>query len=132
MFFTSTWHPALCTYRLLSMRPLLFIALFLQATTVSAQQTFDPRVATQLRFRYIGPVGNRVAAVTGVVGDPNVYYAGAASGGIWKTTDAGIHWLPIFDNQQVAAIGALAVSRSNPSVVWAGTGEPWIRSHITL
>ena len=92
---------------------------------------FDPQVATKLRYRYIGPVGNRVASVAGVVGDPNVYYAGAASGGIWKTTDAGIHWQPIFDNNQVSAIGALAVSRSNPNIVWAGTGEPWIRSHIT-
>jgi photosystem II stability/assembly factor-like uncharacterized protein len=92
---------------------------------------FDPQVATRLRFRYIGPVGNRVASVAGVVGDPNVYYAGAASGGIWKTTDAGIHWQSIFDNYQVSAIGALAVARSNPNIVWAGTGEPWIRSHIT-
>lgn len=93
---------------------------------------FDPSVATQLRYRYIGPVGNRVSAVAGVVGDANVYYAGAASGGIWKTTDAGIHWEPIFDNHQVSSIGALAVSRSDPNVVWAGTGEPFIRSHISL
>src|SRR2546428_2248780 len=93
---------------------------------------FDPRVATELRFRYIGPVGNRVSSVAGVVGDPNVYYAGAASGGIWKTTDAGIHWQPIFDDQDVSSIGALAVAPSNPSIVWAGTGEPWIRSHISV
>jgi photosystem II stability/assembly factor-like uncharacterized protein len=93
---------------------------------------FDPRVATQMRFRYIGPVGNRVSSVAGVVGDPNVYYAGAASGGIWKTTDAGIHWQPIFDDKDVSSIGALAVSRSNPNIVWAGTGEPFIRSHISL
>ncbi|HJQ19694.1 MAG TPA: hypothetical protein VJ867_05035 [Gemmatimonadaceae bacterium] len=130
------------------MRASICIALILPATTALAQQrsapadsaaqrqsvpvNFDPKVATQLRYRYIGPVGNRVAAVTGVVGDPNVYYAGAASGGIWKTTDAGIHWQPVMDNQQVSAIGALAVARSNADIVWAGTGEPWIRSHITL
>src|SRR5437867_1707540 len=93
---------------------------------------FDPSVATKLRFRYIGPVGNRVSSVAGVVGDPNVYYAGAASGGIWKTTDAGIHWQPIFDDKDVSSIGALAVSRSNANVVWAGTGEPFIRSHISV
>ncbi|HEY8174955.1 MAG TPA: hypothetical protein VIF32_04635 [Gemmatimonadaceae bacterium] len=107
-----------------------------QGDSVPQQQVlpvnFDPRVATQLRYRYIGPVGNRVTSVAGVVGDANVYYAGAASGGIWKTTDAGVHWQPIMDNQQVSSIGALAVSRSNPNVVWAGTGEPFIRSHISL
>ena len=78
------------------------------------------------RFRFIGPtVGNRVAAVAGVSGDPNVYYAGAASGGVWKTTDGGARWLPIFDKEPVAAIGALAVAPSDPNVVWAGTGEAW-------
>jgi len=88
--------------------------------------------ASALRFRYIGPVGNRVAAVAGVIGDPNVYYAGAASGGIWKTVDAGIHWSPVFDNESISSLGALAVAPSNPNIVWAGTGEPWIRSHISI
>jgi photosystem II stability/assembly factor-like uncharacterized protein len=85
-----------------------------------------------MRFRYIGPVGNRIASVAGVIGDPNVYYAGAASGGIWKTVDAGIHWSPIFDNESISSVGSLAVAPSNPNVVWAGTGEPWIRSHISI
>jgi photosystem II stability/assembly factor-like uncharacterized protein len=93
---------------------------------------FDARVATQLRFRYIGPVGNRVTSVAGVPGDPNVYYTGAASGGIWKSTDGGIHWQPIFDDKDVSSIGHIAVARSNPNIVWAGTGEPFIRSHISL
>jgi photosystem II stability/assembly factor-like uncharacterized protein len=94
--------------------------------------TFDPATAGALRYRYIGPVGNRVAAAVGVPGDPNIYYAGAASGGIWKTIDGGIHWSPIFDDEPVSSIGALAVAPSNPNVVWAGTGEPWIRSHISI
>jgi photosystem II stability/assembly factor-like uncharacterized protein len=92
----------------------------------------DSATLAQLRFRYIGPVGNRVSSVAGVPGDPNVYYAGAASGGIWKTTDAGIHWTPIFDDKDVSSIGALAVAPSNPNIVWAGTGEPFIRSHISI
>jgi photosystem II stability/assembly factor-like uncharacterized protein len=100
----------------------------------NAQQPFtlDSATTAQLRYRYIGPVGNRVSSVAGVPGDPNVYYAGAASGGIWKTTDGGIHWSPIFDAQDVSSIGALAVAPSNANIVWAGTGEPFIRSHISI
>ncbi len=91
-----------------------------------AQRRRGPGGQEQFRFRFIGPtVGNRVAAVAGVPGDPNVYYAGAASGGVWKTTDGGGRWLPIFDKEPVAAIGALAVAPSDPNVVWAGTGEAW-------
>ncbi len=79
-----------------------------------------------LALRFLGPAdGNRVAAIVGVPGDGKTYYAGAASGGIWKSVDGGAKWLPIFDNQQVAAIGALAVAASDPNVVWAGTGEAW-------
>ena len=85
-----------------------------------------------LRYRHIGPTGNRLTSVVGVPGQPNVYYVGAASGGIWKTIDGGVHWEPIFDSQPVSSIGALAIAPSDPNVVWAGTGEPWIRSHISV
>ena len=79
------------------------------------------------KFRFVGPkVGNRIAAVAGVPGDPSVYYAGAASGGVWKSTDGGNRWEPIFDKQNVAAIGALAVAPAEPGTVWAGTGEAWV------
>ena len=104
----------------------------LSAAFGRAGAQYTPSAAAALRWRYIGPVGNRVSSVAGVVGDPNTYYAGAASGGLWKTTDGGVHWDPIFDTQAVHSVGALAVSRSNPSIVWAGTGEPWIRSHISI
>src|SRR5262249_37303539 len=68
-----------------------------------------------LAFRFMGPaVGNRISAAAGVVGDPNTSYAGAASGGVWKSTDKGASWTPIFDAMPVQAIGALAVSRSDP------------------
>ena len=80
-----------------------------------------------LRFRFLGPkIGNRIAAAAGVPGDPSTYYAGAASGGVWKSTDGGNRWSPVFDKQPVAAIGALAVAPSDPSIVWAGTGEAWV------
>ena len=91
-----------------------------------------PDSYTALRYRHIGPVGNRVTAAAGIPGDPRVYYAGAASGGIWKTTDGGTNWEPIFDQHPVQSIGALAVAPSDPSIVWAGTGEAFIRSHISL
>jgi len=101
--------------------------------TAAGTVALDPATqGTALRYRHIGPVGNRTSAIAGVPGDPNTYYAGAASGGIWKTTDAGVHWTPIFDDKDVSSIGALAVAPSNPNIVWAGTGEPFIRSHISI
>jgi photosystem II stability/assembly factor-like uncharacterized protein len=96
--------------------------------TASAQQ---PNLEA-LRWRYIGPQGNRLTSVAGVPGQPNIYYVGAASGGIWKTTDGGVHWEAIFDGQPVASIGSIEVAPSDPNIVWAGTGEAWIRSHISV
>ena len=98
------------------------------APTAIAAPAFDSTAWTALRWRHIGPEGNRVSSVAGVAGDPLTYYAGAASGGLWKTVDGGIHWAPIFDDQPVSSIGALAVAPSDPNVVWVGTGEPLIRT----
>ncbi|SPE24608.1 Glycosyl hydrolase, BNR repeat-containing protein [Candidatus Sulfopaludibacter sp. SbA6] len=108
-------------------------ALASAACLVSAQPPqIGSELLSQLRYRYIGPVGNRVIAAAGILGDPNVYYAGAASGGIFKTTDGGIHWEPVFDGQPVSSVGSLAIAPSDPNVVWAGTGETFIRSHISV
>ena len=85
-----------------------------------------------LKFRFIGPPGNRVSAVVGVPGDPNVYYAGAASGGVWKSIDGGGHWKPVFDKEDAQSIGAIAIAPSDPNVVWVGTGETFIRSNVSL
>ena len=98
-----------------------------------AQQTqISPDVYNEMKFRYIGPVGNRATAVVGIPGNPSVYYVGAASGGIFKSTDGGIHWDPIFDDEPVSSIGSLAIAASDPNIVWAGTGESFIRSHISV
>ncbi len=99
-----------------------------------AQQAARPGADTyrQLPWRYIGPEGNRFSAAAGIAGNPHTYYVGAASGGIYKTTDGGTTWEPVFDGQPVASIGALGVAMSDPNVVWAGTGEGKIRSHISL
>ncbi len=79
-----------------------------------------------LRFRYMGPASaGRIASVTGVPGDNTTYYAGAASGGIWKSTDSARTFTPIFDDEPAQAIGALALAPSDPKIVWAGTGEAW-------
>lgn len=89
-------------------------------------QNFPDTVFSQLRFRFIGPDGNRTIAVAGEPGNPMVSYVGSASGGIFKTEDAGTSWRPIFDGQDVASIGALAIAPSNHKHVWAGTGETFL------
>jgi photosystem II stability/assembly factor-like uncharacterized protein len=102
------------------------------AVAPSVAQQISPEQYEHLPFRHIGPVGNRAASIAGVPGDRMVYYAGAASGGVWKTEDAGLHWRPVFDDQPVHSIGALAVSPSDPAIVWAGTGETSIRSNVSI
>ncbi len=85
-----------------------------------------------LRWRLIGPFrGGRVAAVAGVPGDSTTFYFGSVNGGVWKTTDAGVVWTPIFDGRPVASIGALAVAPSDPKTIYAGTGESDIREDLS-
>ncbi|HTL06000.1 MAG TPA: hypothetical protein VL241_09660 [Gemmatimonadales bacterium] len=115
--------------RTVSLLPLLLLT---AVTKVPAQQPIADSLLGQLKYRYIGPEGNRVSSVSGVPGDPRTFYAGAASGGLFKSSDGGAHWQAIFDDQPVASIGAIAVAPSDANVVWAGTGEPFIRSHISL
>ncbi len=80
-----------------------------------------------LRFRYMGPApAGRIASVAGVPGDPTTYYLGSASGGVWKSTDSGATFEPIFDDQPVSAIGSIAVADADHNTVWVGTGEPWV------
>src|SRR5579864_2531594 len=105
---------------------LLFcLGCFVISRPVCAQQ-FDSSLFRQLHFRFIGPDGNRAIAVAGVPGDRTIAYVGAASGGIFKTEDAGITWRPIFDSMDNSSIGALAVAPSAPQQVWAGTGETFL------
>ncbi|HKF41941.1 MAG TPA: sialidase [Thermoanaerobaculia bacterium] len=94
------------------------------------EKPVDPYAA--LKYRFIGPPGNRTSAVAGVPGDPNTYYVGAASGGVWKSTDGGINWSPVFDEQSAQSVGSIAIAPSDPNVVWVGTGEPFIRSNVSL
>src|SRR2546423_1775657 len=103
-----------------------------QNPRVPGTPVLAPDAYRQLKYRYVGPVGNRATAVVGIPGNPWIYYVGAASGGIFKTTDGGTHWDPVFDGQDVSSIGSLALDPSDPNIVWAGTGESFVRSHISV
>ncbi len=99
-----------------------------------AAAALDPDRLAGLRVRSIGPAGmsGRIAAIDAVEADPDTVYAGAATGGIWKSTDGGLVWKPIFDDQPVAAIGALAIFQPDPAIVWAGTGEGNVRNSVSI
>jgi photosystem II stability/assembly factor-like uncharacterized protein/DNA-binding FrmR family transcriptional regulator len=92
----------------------------------------DEKLFNGMRWRQVGPFrGGRVLAVTGVPGEPNVFYFGGASGGVWKSTDTGVSWQPLFDKQPVASIGAIAVAPSDHNIIYVGSGEACIRGNIT-
>ena len=98
------------------------------------KEVFDKKLFSALKWRCIGPWrAGRSLAVTGVVGDPMTYYAGQTGGGVWKTTDGGNTWLPVSDsNFTSSSVGALAVGRSNPNIVYAGMGEVEMRGNISF
>jgi photosystem II stability/assembly factor-like uncharacterized protein len=97
-----------------------------------AQQSIDPKLYDGMKWRLIGPFrGGRSLTAVGVVSQPNTYYFGAVSGGVWKTTDGGIIWEPVFEKQSVSSIGSVAVADSDPNVIYAGSGEACIRGDIS-
>ena len=85
----------------------------------------DPILYRGLAWRNIGPFrGGRIAAVTGVIGQPGAFYIGLPAGGVWKTTSAGETWYPVFDSiKTVSSVGAIEVAPSDPNVIYVGTGE---------
>jgi len=95
-------------------------------------QQFDPSLFSGMRWREIGPSrGGRALTATGVRGQPSTFYFGAVGGGVWKTTNAGETWTPIFDREPVASIGAIAVAPSDSNVIYVGSGEADMRSDIS-
>jgi photosystem II stability/assembly factor-like uncharacterized protein len=94
----------------------------------------DPGLLAGMTARSIGPAGmsGRVADVVAAPSDPNIVYVGAATGGVWKSVNGGLSFEPIFDDQPVAAIGALAVHPSDPDVLWVGTGEGNVRNSVSV
>ena len=116
----------------------LLVALFALAGSVrllarrDAPKQYDPKLFQELRWRLIGPSrGGRVLAVTGVRGQPEIFYFGSVGGGVWKTNDAGRTWKPVFDSQSIASIGAIAVAPSDSKVIYVGSGEADMRSSIS-
>ena len=93
---------------------------------------FDPKLYSALQWRLIGPFrGGRSIAAAGVPSEPDTYYFGGVAGGVWKTTNSGRTWQSIFDHETVSSIGAIAVTPSDPNVIYVGTGESDIRSDIS-
>lgn len=104
---------------------LLSLPLFIILNTNTQAQPLDMSLLEGMKARAIGPAGmsGRITSIDAVVKDPDVIYAGSASGGLWKSTDRGISWKPIFDDQKTSSIGAVAINQNNPDEVWVGTGE---------
>lgn len=101
------------------------LALAAQKEEIKKKESTESDIFKGLKFRSIGPAftSGRIADFAVNPGNPNEYYVGVASGHIWKTTNAGITWEPVFDNYGAYAIGCLAMDPTNKNVVWAGTGE---------
>jgi len=108
-----------------------FVVLLLLAAAPGLAAPVDPALFQDLSWRLVGPFrGGRVLAVAGVPGEPQHFYFGAVNGGVWESRDAGRTWHPIFDQQPVASIGALALAPSDPRTIYVGTGEADMRSDI--
>ena len=109
-----------------------FVLILAGTVSVSGQQ-IDPKTYEGMKWRLVGPFrGGRVITVAGVPSQPNAYYFGAVGGGVWKTTDGGVSWDPLFDKQPISSIGSIAVADSDPNVIYAGTGEACIRGNISF
>jgi len=117
------------------MRSPLATALLLTAAlaTFAVPQQVDPAAYAGMRWRMIGPFrGGRVITVAGIPSQPNVYYFGAVGGGVWKTTNAGVTWRPIFEQAPVQSIGAIVIAPSDSNIIYVGTGEADMRASISF
>src|SRR6516164_9821335 len=112
------------------------ISIFPASVRAAASPTpagaIDEKLFNGMRWRQVGPFrGGRALAIEGVVGEPDTYYFGAVAGGVWKTTDGGATWIPVFDKASISSIGAIAVAPSDNNVFYVGTGEAAIRGNTT-
>jgi len=115
--------------------PRLVSSLWLVAVlpSIAQPQQYDPALFAELHWRPIGPFrGGRTVAATGVPGQPNLFYIGVNNGGVWRTTDYGRTWTPLFDGQPTGSIGALAVAPADPTVIYVGSGEGLQRPDLSV
>ena len=116
------------------MRRTLIAAALAAVLAAPAAADLDPDLLAGMKARSIGPaaMSGRIAAIEASPADPSLVYVGAATGGVWKSVNGGLTWEPVFDDQPVAAIGALALDPGNPDVVWVGTGEGNPRNSVSV
>lgn len=109
----------------------MLLALSVHAAPAKDAKTDDPW--SGLSYRQLGPaIGGRISRVSGVAGDPLTWYAATAQGGVWKSSNGGSQWAPIFDDQITQSIGSIAVAPSDPSVLYVGSGEANIRGNVAI
>ena len=107
------------------------IALF--SISVSTAQPFSEKYFNSMQWRMIGPHrGGRTVGAVGVPQQPNVFYIGVNNGGVWKTTDYGRTWFPIFDDQPTGSVGDVGVAPSNPNTLYVGSGEGLQRPDLSV
>jgi photosystem II stability/assembly factor-like uncharacterized protein len=98
----------------------------------AAPGTIGEKLFSGMQWRQVGPFrGGRALAIEGIAGEPGTYYFGAVAGGVWKTTDGGANWAPLFDKEAISSIGAVAVAPSDHNVIYVGTGEAAVRGNIS-
>lgn len=125
-------HVALLALAILTSATATRVTKAQRATSASTVPVLDTAFIKIPTWRFVGPDGNRVIAVTGVPGEYKTYYAGAASGGLFKSTNGGTRWTSITDSLRVSSVSAIAVAPSDPNVVWFGTGETFLRSNVSI
>ncbi|HEY7899353.1 MAG TPA: glycosyl hydrolase, partial [Gemmatimonadaceae bacterium] len=110
--------------RLPALTPFLSVALLTTLPIAVRSQTIDPAMYSTLQYRLIGPFrGGRTVGAAGIPDQPNTFYIGVSNGGVWKTTDAGRTWDPIFDSESTGSVGTLALAPSDPNIIYVGSGE---------